>query len=96
MRTALKRPLALLPILFALAALAIMLISFALHGVSQRTPDEGAAAHLFQAWFVLEVLMIGFFVAKWLPKHPRQSLCILIAQILAVLAALVPVFYYHP
>jgi len=94
MNSLLKKPSAWIPIALSLTVLAIMLIGIAMSGPPVRQPDEGTGAHLFQIWLVLEVVMVSFFAIKWLPKEPRQALIILGLQILAVLAACAPVFYF--
>ena len=94
MNSLLKKPSAWIPIALSLTVLAIMLISIVMSGRPVRQPDEGTGAHLFQIWLVLEVVMVSFFAIKWLPKEPRQALIILGLQILAVLAACAPVFYF--
>ena len=94
MTSLLKHPGAWIPIGMSLTVLVIMLVSIAIFGPPVRQPDEGTGAHLFQIWLVLEVVMVSFFAIKWLPKEPRQALIILGLQILAVLAACAPVFYF--
>jgi hypothetical protein len=60
----------------SLIVLAMFFIGFAMFGVPHREPDEGAAAHLFQIWLAVEVLMVAFFAIKWLPLAPTQALLI--------------------
>jgi hypothetical protein len=91
----LKRPSAWIPILLSLAVIAAWLISIAVFGIPHREADEGTAAHLFQIWLGLEVLMIGFFGIKWLPQKPKQAVVVLAIQIVAALGACVPVFYFN-
>ncbi len=88
----LKRPSAWIPIALALAVLASMLVTLALSGPPVPQADEGVGAHLFQIWLVFEVFSIVFFALKWLPQHPKQAFFILAIQIIAVVAACVPVF----
>jgi len=78
----------------SLTVLAIMLIYIAIAGPPVRQPDEGTGAHLFQIWLVLEVFMVSFFAIKWLPRAPKQALLVLAIQIMVVLAACAPVFYF--
>jgi hypothetical protein len=91
----LKYPSAWIPITLSLIVLIAFLVGVALFGPPIRQPDEGAGAHLFQIWLVLEVLMIAFFAIKWVPQRPKDALQILILQIVATLAACAPVFYFH-
>ena len=90
-----KHPFAWLPVVISLAVLVTMLLWIAIYGPPVRQPDEGIAAHLFQIWLGLEVLMIGFFAVNWLPKAPMQALLVLAIQIVAILAACLPVYYFH-
>jgi len=93
MNSLIKKPSAWIPIAISLAVLATMLIYITIAGATTRQPDEGTAAHLFQIWLVLEVLMVGFFAVKWLPQMPKQTFLVLVIQIVAVLAACALVFY---
>jgi tryptophan-rich sensory protein len=90
----LKKPSAWIPITISLIVFAIMLIAIATFGAPARQPDEGTAAHLFQIWLVVEVLMIAFFALKWLPRQPKQALLIVILQIIAMLLPMAIVFHY--
>ena|SRR3989344_3225109 len=89
-----KHPSAWIPVALSLAMLIFILSYIAMNGVPAPDPeaDEGIAAHLFQIWLVLEVLMVGFFAIKWLPKKPKQAIVVLTLQIAAVIAACAPVF----
>ena len=89
-----KKPSAWIPMVLSLGVLAAMLASLVVFGIPHREADEGVAAHLFQMWLVVEAVMIAFFAVKWLPQKPKQALVILAIQILAVLAACAPVFYF--
>ncbi len=97
MNALLKQPSAWIPVALALAMLVFILSYLAIFGISVPEPngDEGVGAHLFQMWLVLEVLMVGFFAVKWLPQRPRRALLILAVQMIAVLAACAPVFYFR-
>ena len=93
MISTLKRPSAWIPIAMSLAILAMVIANIGIFGVVHGA-DEGAAAHIFQIWLVLEILMVAFFAIKWLPKRPKGALFVLAIQIVAVLAACAPVFYF--
>jgi hypothetical protein len=54
--------------------------------------DEGPAAHIFQLLMAGQVPIVAYFVVKWLPRVPRQTLYILAIQIGAALAAIAPVY----
>ncbi len=92
--TMIRKPSAFVPIVMSLAALALVIIHISLYGVT-RQADEGTAAHLFQLLMGLQVPILAFFAIKWLPRHPRQALEVMVLQALAALAALAPVFYFQ-
>jgi hypothetical protein len=87
-----RQPSAVIPIALSLVALATMLISFAIFGVPHREADEGAAAHLFQIWLVLELTGVASFAIRYLPQRPKQAMLIIALQVVAVIAACGPVF----
>jgi hypothetical protein len=91
----LKRPSAWVPIALSLAMLVLIVTLLSIYGIPTPYPtkDEGAGAHLFQLWLVVEVLIVVLFVAKWLPQAPKQALLILALQIIAVVATCAPVFF---
>ena len=80
----------------ALSIITLILIlgSIAAFG-AVRQPDEGAGAHLFQLWFVLEIFLMIIFATKWLPQNPRAALVILALQVIAAAAACAPVYYFR-
>jgi hypothetical protein len=39
--------------------------------------------------------VLAFFAIKWLPRAPKQTLCVLALQAGAVLASIAPVFYFN-
>ncbi len=90
----LKRPSAFLPVAMSLCALATVLLFIALHGIAPQA-DEGAAAHIWQLLMAAQVPIVLFFVIKWLPRSPRQTLLLLGLQVGAALAAMAPVFLLH-
>ena len=96
MNTIWKKPSAWIPIALSLAMLAFILTLLGINGVPTEMPeDEGVGAHLFQLWLVLEAPMIFFFAFKWLPRNPKEATFILILQVIAVLAACFPVYYFQ-
>jgi hypothetical protein len=95
MKSILKLPSAWIPIAMSLAVLATFFTGIALYGVPVREADEGTAAHLFQIWLLLEVLMVAFFAIKWLPRRPMHAPTVLAIQIIAVLAACAPVYFLN-
>ena len=93
MNSIIKNPSAWIPIAMSLSMLAYIISYIMIFGIVYHE-DEGTPAHLFQLWLVLEVLMVAFFAIKWLPKTPKQALFVLAIQIVAILAACAPVFYF--
>jgi hypothetical protein len=92
MRT-IKHPSAWIPLAMSLAALALVLGNVAMFGVVHEA-DEGSAAHIWQMLMAGQVPFVAFFAIKWLPIAPKQALMILGLQIVAVLAACAPVFFF--
>src|SRR4051812_2659358 len=95
MESLIKKPSAWVPLVLSVLILLMELYFLAFAGPPQPEADEGAAAHLFQIWLVLEFFLVMFFAARWLPKKPFPALRILIIQIAAVLGGMFPVFYFH-
>jgi hypothetical protein len=94
-----RHPSAFLPMAMSLSALAI-LIGAMVHGYITgyplvREPDEGAVAHLWQLLMAGQLPILAFFAIKWLPRAPRQSLCVLTLQAAAVLASMAPVYFLN-
>lgn len=88
-----KKPSALLPLFMSLVALSMVLIYVARFGVHET--DEGATAHLWQLLMAGQVPVLVFFAVKWLPRAPKQTLCVIGLQVAAVLAAMAPVYFWH-
>jgi hypothetical protein len=86
-----RQPSAFVPVVMSLAALTTVIFHLALYGPA-RQPDEGAAAHLWQLLMAGQLPVLLFFSIKWLPRAPRQTLCVLGLQAGAALASLAPVF----
>jgi len=89
-----KQPSAFLPLVMSFVALAMVLGHVAMFGVV-READEGTVAHIFQLLIIVQVPIAAFFAIKWLPRTPKQALCILALQVGAALAALAPVFFLN-
>ncbi|HEY2800259.1 MAG TPA: hypothetical protein VGI85_06675 [Chthoniobacterales bacterium] len=90
----LKRPSAFLPLAMSLAALALVLTHIIFFGVA-READEGTVAHLWQLLMAGQVPVVGFFAFKWLPRAPRPGLTIMALQVVAILAAMAPVYVFN-
>jgi hypothetical protein len=86
-----KKPSAFLPMAMSTVALTVVLGSVTLVGVAHDA-DEGPVAHIFQLLMAGQVPIVAYFVVKWLPRVPRQTLYILAMQIGAALAAMAPVY----
>lgn len=92
-RELIKKPSAFLPITMSLVVIAVMIYYFARFGIVHQT-DEGTAAHIFQIGMAGQIPIILYFMVRWLPRHPRQGLEVLVFQALAALAAMGPVWYF--
>jgi hypothetical protein len=86
-----KQPFAVLPLVMSLAALGLVLGHVAVAGTA-RQADEGAAAHLWQLLMAGQLPLIGIFVVTSLPRRPGAGLIVLSLQLLAALAAPLPVY----
>ena len=71
-----KQPSAYLPAVMSLAALALVLGHAAIYGVVHEA-DEGAAAHIWQILMAAQLPIVVYFMFKWLPRRPRESLMVL-------------------
>ena len=89
-----KKPSAFLPMAMSLTALALVLGHIAVFGIARET-DEGATAHLWQLLMAGQMPVLAFFAIKWLPRAPRQTVCVLLLQAAAALASMAPVFFLN-
>ena len=80
MKTKLTNVSAWLPLAMSLAALALVLGHAAIFGIVHEA-DEGTAAHVWQILMAAQLPIVAYFILKWLPRRPRESL-----QVLALLA----------
>ena len=78
--------------LMSVVALTLLLGGIAA-GVVAREADEGAIAHIWQLLMAGQLPLLAYFVIRWLPRVPRQTLYVLALQIGAALAAMVPVYF---
>lgn len=88
------KPSGALPLLMSLTALLIAIVYIITTG-GQPQADEGAAAHIFQLMVVGQVPIIGFFLLRWIRASPMACLGVVSCQILALVAALLPVWIYR-
>ncbi len=89
--TILKRPSAFMPVLMSMAAVAVVALHVVRYGAA-READEGTSAHLWQMLVGLQVPIVAWFGARWLPRAPGKAVFVLILQAVALLAALAPVY----
>jgi hypothetical protein len=89
-----KKPTALLPMAMSLVALTVVIVSVGTSSVVHQT-DEGAAAHIWQLLMCGQIPILLLFAAKWLPRAPRQTVCLLVLQAGAALAAMAPVYFLN-
>jgi hypothetical protein len=75
-----KQPSAYLPLAMSLAALTLVLGHAVVYGIVHEA-DEGTAAHVWQILMAAQLPIVAYFLLKWLPRRPRESL-----QVLALLA----------
>ena len=87
-----KKPSAFVPMAMSLTALAVLLGAIAASSGAVRDSDEGAIAHVWQLLMAGQVPMLAYFVIRWLPRIPRQTLFVLALQIGLALAAMAPVY----
>jgi hypothetical protein len=93
MNSTIRQPSAFLPVAMSLVALALVLAHIAIFGVVHEA-DEGTVAHIWQILMAVQIPIIAFFVARYLPQKPKQTLLVLALQIVAALAACAPVFFF--
>ena len=90
-----RKPSAFLPIAMSLTALTVVIVTLSVFGVDHQPTDEGTAAHIWQLLMAGQVPLLAFFAIKWLPRAPRQTLCVLGLQAGACAASLAPIFFFH-
>jgi len=78
------------PVAMSIAALVLCGVQVAMHG-TRPVRDEDALVHLWQLLVLGQVPIIGFFAFRWSRACPRRGATVLVAQLLAVACALVPV-----
>lgn len=94
---ALKRPSGFVPLVMSALALVVVALRLWISGRAPEAmhagrPDEGPAAHIFQILISAQVPIVLYPLLRWLRTDPRGTLAVLAFQVLAVLAALAPVF----
>jgi hypothetical protein len=86
-----RKPSAFVPMAMSFTALAVVLGSIIMFGVVHEA-DEGAIAHIWQLLMAGQLPILAYFVIRWLPRVPRQTLYVFALQIGIALAALAPVY----
>jgi hypothetical protein len=89
-RATINRICAIVPVALSLAALLLLLFAM-VTGWERGERDEGAVAHLFQIFIVLQAPFIAGFIATADWKRAARVARALILQALALGAALAPV-----
>jgi len=69
----LKQPSVYVPLVMSLAALTLVLGHAAVFGIVHEA-DEGTAAHVWQILMAAQLPIVAYFILKWLPRRPRESL----------------------
>ena len=80
-----------LPVAMSVAALTLVLVHIAIYG-GAREADEGTTAHLWQILMAGQLPVIVFFAVKWMRVARREALVVLVVQMLAIFAAMAPVY----
>jgi hypothetical protein len=62
-----------LPLVVSLAALAYVLVSILMFGVMHKA-DEGASTHIWQLRMARLLLILAYFLIRWLPRAPKHCL----------------------
>lgn len=94
MYNTIKHPSAFLPIMLSLVAFLLAITQVIFFGAVHQT-DEGVAAHIWQLAMVIQMPIIFFFAIKYLPHQAKSASRVLLLQILAVMAALMPVLLFR-
>ena len=88
-----SKPSAFIPMLMSATALSLLFASMAVDPGMLRDGDEGAVAHIWQLLMAGRLPLLAYFAIRWLPRRPRQALCVLALQIGAALSAMAPVYF---
>lgn len=81
--TILKRPSAWFPLVMSAFALLLVVGYVGLYGVQRSSEDETTVARLFQLLLVGQLPITGYFAVKWFPKQRKETVQIVVIQILA-------------
>jgi hypothetical protein len=87
-----RKPSAVVPIVMSLCAVTVVVVAIA-NGSAKPQPDEGAAAHIWQILIAGQLPFLAWFAVRWLTRDFKAAVPVLGIQILALAAALFPVWY---
>jgi hypothetical protein len=91
-----KQPTAWIPLAMSFVALTMILGYVTIFGTTQNgTGDEGTPARIFQILMVLQLPIAAYFGLKWLPKRPKESLIVLVAQAIAWIIPIATVLWFE-
>lgn len=88
----LMKPSAFIPLLMSVTALSMVLVHWAIFGIVQET-DEGTLAHIFQILIVAQIPVALYFFISWVNKKPKETFLIVVLQVVALLVAIVAVYF---
>lgn len=87
-----KHPTAWLPLLMSLCALLLFLSYLWISTPApQSSGDEGAPARVYQMLMSLQIPVLLLFPVLWWKREPRKTLLVLALQVVAWIAAFLPV-----
>jgi hypothetical protein len=87
-----RGPLAFVPLVLSLAALALVLGHAGVYRITPE-PDEGAAAHIFQLLMLAQLPIVAYFALTWFRRSPVRTLLILSLRAAAAPAAIAAVYW---
>ena len=77
-----KQPTAWIPLGMSFLALALILGYVAMFGIVHNE-DEGAPARIFQLIMVAQLPITAFFGLRWITQKPKETLIVLVVQVIA-------------
>ena len=80
-----------MPIAIPVFLLLLGLRYVAIYGVVSQA-DEGIEAHLFQLLMPVQLVLMAYFAATWLPRASRGAFAVLALQVLASAAVFAAVY----
>lgn len=89
-----ERPSTWLPPVMSMIALVVVVGHLIAYG-AVREPDEGTAAHIWQLLMAGQLPFVAWHAVRWIPRAPALSLGMFAVQIVAILAAIAPVWWFR-